>query len=126
MPRATAEKLAVFESHGVDALVFPYVPTFAQPIKNPVYTIDDPAFVKSDAPVPATMSGYSSVGFPSIVVPMGFGSQGLPMTITFFGKPYDEMKIIGFAYAYEQASKMRKPSTLVPPLKGETINYATK
>jgi len=126
MPRATAEKLAVFESHGVDALVFPYVPTFAQPIKNPVYTIDDPAFVKSDAPVAATMSGYSSVGFPSIVVPMGFGSQGLPMTITFFGKPYDEMKIIGFAYAYEQASKMRKPSTLVPPLKGETINYAAK
>ena len=59
------------------------------------------------------MSGYSSVGFPSIVVPMGFGSQGLPMTITFFGKPYEEMKIIGFAYAYEQASKMRKPPALV-------------
>jgi amidase len=126
MPRATAEKLAVFENHGVDALIFPYVPTFAQPIKNPVYTIDDPAFVNSDAPVPATMSGYSSVGFPSIVVPMGFGSQGLPMTITFFGKPYEEKKIIGFAYAYEQASKLRKPSKLVPPLNGETIIYATK
>jgi amidase len=126
MPQATAEKLAVFDKHGVDALVFPYLPTFAQPIKNPIYTIDDPAFVKSDAPVPATMAGYSSVGFPSIVVPMGFGSQGLPMTITFFGKPYEEMKIIGFAYAYEQASKMRKPSKLVPPLEGETISYATK
>src|SRR5215475_13755608 len=126
MPRATAEKLAVFDNHGVDALVFPYVPTFAQPIKNPIYTIDDPSFVKSDAPVPATMSGYSSVGFPSIVVPMGVGSQGLPMTITFFGKPYQEKKIIGFAYAYEQASKLRKPSTLVPPLPGETVNYATK
>jgi amidase len=126
MARATADKLAVFEKHGVDALVFPYVPTFAQPIKTPVYTIDDPAFVKSDGPVPATMSGYSSVGFPSIVVPMGFGSQGLPITVTFFGKPYEEKKIIGFAYAYEQASKMRKPSSLVPPLKGETINYATK
>jgi amidase len=126
MPRATAEKLAVFENHGVDALVFPYVPTFAQPIKNPVYTIDDPAFVNSDAPVPATMSGYSSVGFPSIVVPMGFGSQGLPMTITFFGKPYEEKKIIGFAYAYEQASRLRKPSKLVPPLNDETISYVTK
>jgi amidase len=126
MPRATAEKLAVFENHGVDALIFPYVPTFAQPIKNPVYTIDDPAFVASDAAVPATMSGYSSVGFPSIVVPMGFGSQGLPMTITFFGKPYEEKKIIGFAYAYEQASKMRKPSKLAPPLEGETISYTTK
>lgn len=126
MPRATADKLALFEKHGVDALVFPYVPTFAQPIRNPVYTIDDPAFVKSEAPVPATMAGYSSVGFPSIVVPMGFGSQGLPMTITFFGKPYEERKIIGFAYAYEQASKLRKPSKLVPPLKGETINYSAK
>ena len=126
MPRATAEKLAVFEKYGVDALVFPYVPTFAQPIKNPVYTIDDPAFVNSEAPVPATMAGYSSVGFPSIVVPMGFGSQGLPMTITFFGRPYEEKKIIGFAYAYEQASKLRRPSKLVPPLNGETINYATK
>jgi amidase len=126
MPRATAEKLAVFENHHVDALVFPYAPTFAQPIKNPLYTIEDPAFVSSDAPVPATMSGYSSVGFPSIVVPMGFGFQGLPMTITFFGKPYDEMKIIGFAYAYEQASRMRKPPALLPPLAGETINYATK
>jgi amidase len=126
LPRATAEKLAVFENHGVDALVFPYVPTFAQPIKNPVYTIDDPTFVNSDAPVPATMSGYSSVGFPSIVVPMGFGSQGLPMTITFFGKPYEEKMIIGFAYAYEQASRLRKPSKLVPPLNDETISYATK
>jgi amidase len=126
MPRATAEKLAVFEKHGVDALVFPYLPTFAQPIKNPVYSIDDPTFVKSDAPVPATMAGYSSVGFPSIVVPMGFGSLGLPMTITFFGKPYDEKKIIGFAYAYEQASKLRKPSKLVPALEGETVTYDKK
>jgi amidase len=121
MPQWTAEKLAVFERYGIDALVFPYVPTFAQPINNPVYKIDDSSFVKSDAPVPATMGGYSSVGFPSIVVPMGYGSQGLPMTITFFGKPYEEAKVIGFAYAYEQATKHRKPSPLVPPLNGETV-----
>ena len=25
---------------------------------------------------PSTLAGYSSVGFPSIVVPMGFGTQG--------------------------------------------------
>ena len=48
------------------------------------------------------------------------------MTITFFGKPYGEKAILGFAYAYEQASKLRKPSPLVPPLKGETIEYAAK
>jgi hypothetical protein len=32
--------------------------------------------------------------------------------------PRDEKKVIGFAYAYEHASKMRKPSKLVPPLEG--------
>ena len=122
MPQWTAEKLAVFDRYGIDALVFPYVPTFAQPINNPAYKIDDPTFVKSDAAVPATMGGYSSVGFPSIVVPMGYGAQGLPMTITFFGKPYEESQVIGFAYAYEQATKHRKPSPLVPPLAGETID----
>ncbi len=122
MPQWTAEKLAVFDRYGIDALVFPYVPTFAQPINNPADKIDDPTFVKSDAAVPATMGGYSSVGFPSIVVPMGYGTQGLPMTITFFAKPYEESKVIGFAYAYEQATKHRKPSALVPPLSGETID----
>ncbi len=121
MPQWTAEKLAVFERYGIDALVFPYVPTFAQPISNPAYKIEDPTFVKSEAPVPATMGGYSSVGFPSIVVPMGYGTQGLPMTITFFGKPYEDTKVLGFAYAYEQATKHRKPSPIVPPLSGEAV-----
>jgi hypothetical protein len=45
MPRATAETRRV-RNHGVDALVFPYVPAFLSP-SEPVYTIDDPAFVKS-------------------------------------------------------------------------------
>ena len=54
---------------------------------------------------------------------MGFGVQGLPMDISFFGKPYEEGKLLGFAYAYEQATKMRKPPPLLPPLQGETIEY---
>jgi amidase len=97
-------------------LVFPYQSSFAPPISNPSFKIDDPTFVASTKPQPAILAGYSSVGFPSIVVPMGFGSQGLPMDIAFFGKPYDEGKLIGFGYAYEQASKHRKPSPLLPPL----------
>ena len=48
------------------------------------------------------------------------------MTISFVGKPYHDKKIIGLAYAYEQASMMRKPSKLVPALPGESITYAIK
>ena len=45
------------------------------------------------------------------------------MTISFFARPYDEGRLIGYAYAYEQASKLRKPSPLLPALGGETIEY---
>jgi amidase len=48
---------------------------------------------------------------------MGIGSQGLPMGIAFFGKPYDEGPLLGYAFAYEQASMKRKPPPLLPPLK---------
>ena len=123
LPHATQAKLALFDRYGVDALVFPYQSNFAAPISNPAFKIDDPSFVKSERPQPSILAGYSSVGFPGIVVPMGFGSQGLPMTISFFTRPYDEGRLIGYAYAYEQASKLRKPSPLLPALGGETIEY---
>jgi amidase len=121
LPAATRDKLALFTEHGVDALVFPYSSSFAAPIRNPVYGLDDPTYVGSDRPQPAILAGYSSVGFPGIVVPMGVGSRGLPMTISFFGRPYEEGRLLRYGYAYEQAGLMRRPSPLVPPLAGEEI-----
>ena len=124
LPRNTTLKLAVFDEHDLDALVFPYNASFAPPIRNPTFTADDPAYVSSGGRrSPSTLAGYSSIGFPSIVIPLGFGSQGLPMTISFLGRPYDEGKIIGYAYDYEQATMLRRPSPLVPPLPGERIEY---
>jgi len=125
LPKSTELQLALFESYDLDALVFPYQTTFAPPISNVVFSVDDPTFVPSTAPSPATLAGYNSVGFPGIVVPMGFGSQGLPMALSFFGKPYEEGKLISYAYDYEQATKLRAPSPLVPPLPGERIEYET-
>ena len=117
LPENTQRKLDLFESYDLDALVFPFVASFAPPIENPIFTADDPTYVSSgDVRSPATLSGYSSIGFPGVVVPMGFGSRGLPMTISFLGRPHDEGKLIGYAYDYEQATMMRRPSPLVPPL----------
>jgi amidase len=117
LPKATADKLAMFERYNLDILVFPYETRFAGVIKSPVYSLEDPTYVSSDIPSPATLAGYNSTGFPCIVVPMGIGSQGLPMGIAFFGKPYDEGPLLGYAFAYEQASMKRKPPPLLPPLK---------
>jgi amidase len=123
LPEATRIQLALFDAFNLDAMVFPYQSNFASPIRNPVYSVSDPTFQPYPGiPSPATIAGYASVGFPGIVVPMGFGSAGLPTAISFFGKPYDEGKLISYAYDYEQATLLRSPSPLTPPLPGETIS----
>jgi amidase len=56
--------------------------------------------------------GYSSAsavaGYPHITVPAGF-VFGLPVGISFFGAAWTEPKLIKFAYAFEQATKARRP-----------------
>ncbi|MCE2820936.1 MAG: amidase [Saprospiraceae bacterium] len=53
---------------------------------------------------PAAVAGY-----PSITVPMG-QVDGLPVGLAFFAGAWEEGKLIGLAYAYEQASgKRQKP-----------------
>jgi len=51
-----------------------------------------------------------------VVVPAGFTRDNLPAGITFLGKPYSDAKMIKFAFAYEQATKHRKPPASVTPL----------
>ena len=46
-------------------------------------------------------------GFPHITVPMGF-VHNLPAGISFFSTAYTEPQLLTIAYAYEQASRMRK------------------
>jgi Asp-tRNA(Asn)/Glu-tRNA(Gln) amidotransferase A subunit family amidase len=40
----------------------------------------------------------------------------LPAGITFLGRPYDDANMIKLAYAYEQATRHRKPPPSVTPL----------
>ncbi len=51
---------------------------------------------------PAAMSGYPHVTLPGGMI------YKLPVGLSFFGAAYSEPKLIGMAYAYEQATKKRK------------------
>jgi amidase len=46
-------------------------------------------------------------GTPSLTVPIG-DSHGLPLGVTFMGRPYSEGELIGFGFALEQATKARR------------------
>jgi amidase len=47
-------------------------------------------------------------GYPHITVPAGF-VDNLPVGVSFFGRAWTETALIKIAYAYEQATKFRKP-----------------
>jgi amidase len=46
---------------------------------------------------------------PTIVVPAGFTAQNLPAGLCFIGRPYDDGLMVKLAYAYEQATRHRRP-----------------
>jgi amidase len=47
-------------------------------------------------------------GYPHVTVTAG-AFHDLPIGLSFVGLPYTEGKLFGYAYAYEQATKLRKP-----------------
>jgi amidase len=58
-----------------------------------------------------------TTGWPAINVPMGYTRGTLPAGLTFFGRAWSEATLIKFAYAYEQATRHRRPPASVPPLR---------
>ena len=64
-------------------------------------------------------SGAAAVsGYPDITVPTGY-IRGLPIGITFIGGRWAEPKLIGLAYDYEQATKVRIPPKFIPTIGDE-------
>lgn len=58
-----------------------------------------------------------SSGFPAITVPMGWVDTGrLPVGLQFLGDAWSEPRLIALAYAYEQATRHRRPPESTPPL----------
>ncbi|HEY9518027.1 MAG TPA: amidase family protein [Gemmatimonadales bacterium] len=59
-----------------------------------------------------------TIGFPALTVPAGFTSDSLPVGLEFLGRPFAEAALLGYAFAYEQATKHRRPPKTTPGLTG--------
>jgi amidase len=88
---------AVMKKHNLDAIVVPS--------GGPSWMIDmvngDSINWDMESTSPAAVAGY-----PHITVPAGY-ILGLPVGISFFAKAWQEPALIKFAYAFEQATRMR-------------------
>ena len=88
---------ATFEKHKLTALV---APTGA-----PAWVIDP---VSGDHFVGGNSTPAAVAGYPSLSLPMGF-VFGLPVGLTFIGPAWSEATLVKLGYAYEQATRHRKP-----------------
>ena len=57
---------------------------------------------------PSITGVAATAGYPHITVPMGY-IMGLPLGLSFAGTAWSEAKLIRLAFAYEQASRVRRP-----------------
>jgi amidase len=73
--------------------------------------LDLDAIIASDF---GNISSTAAAGYPNITVPMGYDGQ-VPSGLSFASTAFTEEKLLGFAYAYEQASKLRQPPTDINP-----------
>ncbi len=63
---------------------------------------------------PHSETGWvNKIGVPAITVPAGFYPNGLPYGLEFSARPWRDGDLLGWAYSFEQATKLRRPPVLV-------------
>ncbi|MFN8606507.1 MAG: amidase family protein [Vulcanimicrobiota bacterium] len=50
---------------------------------------------------------YATAGFPAITIPLGLNQNGLPISVSLIGKPGQDGLLLSYAYALEQATRLR-------------------
>ena len=96
---------AIMKKHQLDALV--------APTGGPAWPTD---WINGDHFTGGYSSASAVAGYPHVTVPAGY-VFGLPVGISFFGGAFSEAKLIKIAYAFEQATKARKPPAFMEEAK---------
>ena len=93
---------AVMSAHKLDAIV--------APTGGPSWVTD---LVAGDHYTGGSSTAPAVSGYPNVTVPMGF-VFGLPVGLQFMGRAWSEPALIRIAYAFEQATRHRKPPAFLP------------
>ena len=103
---ALAKNLRLSRQEGIDKVMDRLrLDALVAPTGSPAWVTD---LVNGDHFLGASSTPAAVAGYPSITVPAG-SAFGLPVGISFIGRPWTEARLLGLAYAYEQATRHRRP-----------------
>ena len=95
--------VAAMDAHSVDALAYPTIRMVAATIGEPQRG--------------SNCQLSASTGLPTLSAPAGF-SGGMPVGVELLGRALDDARLLGFAYALEQATDQRRAPLTTPALVG--------
>ena len=100
---ARAALSKVLDGEHLDALI--------SPTTGPAWAFD---VVGGDRSYGGSASGLPAVaGYPHLTVPMGLSIGGLPVGLSFIGRPWSEAQLLAFGYAFQKQNARYIP----PPLR---------
>jgi amidase len=97
---------AALATHRLDAIV--------APTGGPAWLSD---LLNGDSFTGSSSTPAAVAGYPSITVPCGW-IHGLPLGLSFFAGANAEATLLRFAYAFEQATKHRRPPSYLSTVEG--------
>jgi len=108
---ALANNLRLARQEGIDATMDQFqLDALLAPTGGPAWITD---LVNGDNAAGQSSAAAAVACYPSVSVPAGF-VFGLPVGLSFFGRAWSEPTLIALAYAFEQATRVRKPPEFLP------------
>jgi amidase len=111
---ARAKCVRLSRTQGIDATLVKFrLAAIIAPTGGPAWPTD---LLNGDHFTGGSSTPSAVAGYPSITVPAGW-VHGLPVGLSFIGGQWTDAALVGLAFAFEQATKVRKPPRFEPTVR---------